>query len=109
MNEDRSTKGPSSFSREVGVKETRKLRARRRGTESVWFGFGMFGLVGWSVTVPTFLGAMLGLWLDKHYPGQHSWTLTLLIVGLTIGCLNAWHWVSRENNAMRDESENKNE
>lgn len=91
------------------MKETRKLRARRRGTESVWFGFGMFGLVGWSVTVPTFLGAMLGLWLDKHYPGQHSWTLTLLIVGLTIGCLNAWHWVSRENNAMRDESENKNE
>ena len=29
----------------------------------------MMGLIGWSVAVPTLLGAALGIWLDKHHPG----------------------------------------
>jgi ATP synthase protein I len=69
----------------------------------------MMGLVGWSVAIPTLLGAALGVWLDKRYPGSHSWTLTLLIIGLAIGCLNAWHWVAREDKAMRDEQEDGDE
>ena len=56
----------------------------------------MMGLIGWSVVVPTLLGAALGLWLDMRYPGTHSWTLALLVAGLVIGCLNAWHWVAKE-------------
>ncbi len=27
------------------------------------------------------------------------------MAGLVIGCFNAWHWVSREDKAMRDEQE----
>ena len=42
----------------------------------------MMGLIGWSVAVPTLLGAALGLWLDQHHPGKHSWTLALLVAGL---------------------------
>jgi predicted F0F1-ATPase subunit len=34
----------------------------------VWFGLGMMGLIGWSVAVPTLLGAALGLWLDSRHP-----------------------------------------
>jgi ATP synthase protein I len=90
---------------QVGSKASRKLKARRSGTPGVWFGLGMMGLIGWSVAVPTLLGAALGLWLDQRYPGGRSWTLALLVAGLTIGCLNAWHWVSREDQAMRDEQE----
>ena len=30
----------------------------------------MMGLVGWSVVVPTLLGAALGIWLDHRHPGQ---------------------------------------
>jgi ATP synthase protein I len=63
----------------------------------------MMGLIGWSVVVPTLLGAALGLWLDRRYPGGRSWTLAPLVAGLAIGCLNAWHWVSKEDKAMRDE------
>src|SRR5450432_3327273 len=84
------------FSRKVGAKATRKLKARRNSTQGVWFGLGMMGLIGWSVVVPTLLGAALGLWLDKHHPGTHGWTLALLVAGLVIGCLNAWHWVEKE-------------
>jgi ATP synthase protein I len=101
----RSEKG-LTLADEVGSKATRKLTARRNPTPGVWFGLGMMGLIGWSVVVPTLLGAVLGLWLDKHHPGGRSWTLALLMAGLAIGCMNAWHWVAKEDQAMRDEREN---
>jgi ATP synthase protein I len=88
---------------QVGAKASRKLKARHNGTPGVWFGLGMMGLIGWSVVVPTLLGAGLGLWLDQRYPGGRSWALALLMAGLTLGCLNAWHWVAREDQAMHDE------
>ncbi len=53
----------------------------------------MFGLIGWSVAGPTCLGALLGIWLDKHHSGGHSWTLALLVAGLCLGSLSGWHWV----------------
>ena len=92
-----------ALARQVGAKADRKLKARRNPTPGVWFGLGMMGLIGWSVVVPTLLGAALGLWLDKHHPGGHSWTLALLVAGLAIGCFNAWHWVANEEKAMRDD------
>ena len=99
----------SKLADQIGLKAARKLKARRNPAPGVWFGLGMMGLIGWSVVVPTLLGAALGLWLDNHYPGRHAWTLALLMAGLTIGCLNAWHWVAREDEAMRDEQESGNE
>jgi ATP synthase protein I len=91
---------------QVGAKAARKLQARRHSTPGVWFGLGMMGLIGWSVAVPTLLGAALGIWLDRRHSGPHSWTLALLMAGLAIGCLNAWHWVAKEDKAMRKGEEN---
>jgi len=82
--------------REVDAKERRKLEARRSKDDSVLFGFGMFGLVGWSVAIPTLIATALGVWIDSQYPGPHSWTLMLLIIGVIAGCLNAWFWVTRQ-------------
>lgn len=101
----KSTEEETTFSRQVGAKATRKLRARQNPSAGVWFGLGMMGLIGWSVAIPTLLGAALGIWLDKHYPGGRSWTLALLVAGLAIGCLNAWHWVDKEDRAMREKQE----
>ncbi len=94
---------------QVGAKAERKLRARRKGSPGVWFGLGMMGLIGWSVVVPTLLGAALGLWLDHHYPAKHPWTLALLVAGLVIGCANAWNWVAKEEKAMREEQEDRHD
>ena len=102
--ETKSTKDRTAFSREIGAKAARKLRARK-STQGVWLGLGMMGLIGWSVVLPTLLGAALGIWLDNHRPGSHSWTLMLLIIGLAIGCLNAWHWVAKEDREMREQQE----
>jgi len=99
----------SPLGKQIKEQEVRKLRARQRAAHTIWFGFGMSGLIGWSVAVPAVLGALLGLWIDNHHPGVHSWTLALLGAGLALGCANAWHWVDKEDKAMRDESEGKDD
>ena len=96
-------KDGKDFARKVGAKEPRKLRAQRRVMHTVWSGLGMMGLVGWSVVVPTLLGAAFGIWLDKRYPAAQSWMATFLLIGLAIGCLNAWHWVEKEGKAISRE------
>jgi ATP synthase protein I len=107
MNQPRnkSASGQTRFSKEVGAKAQRKLTAQRRVTQTVWSGLGMMGMIGWSVAVPTLLGAALGIWLDKHYAGERSWTLALLALGLALGCFNAWHWVAKEYQNMHEHDE----
>jgi ATP synthase protein I len=111
MNDESKLVSPSApnLASQVGAKATRKLKARRNPAPGVWLGLGMMGLIGWSVVVPTLLGAALGLWLDTRHPGAHSWTLALLMAGLTIGCLNAWHWVAQQDRAMREDEEDGDE
>ena len=87
----------------VDASAQRKQVARRDGSPGVWFGLGTMGLVGWSVVVPTLIGAALGVWLDQRHAGVHSWTLALLVAGLCLGCLNAWHWVAQQDRAMHGE------
>ncbi|MGD8388820.1 MAG: AtpZ/AtpI family protein [Desulfobacteraceae bacterium] len=91
-----SDKEKHTWCEEVGVKERRKLRARSEKDRGVWFGLGMFGLVGWSVAVPTLIGVALGVWLDRAWDTTASWTLTGLLAGVVVGCLNAWYWIKRE-------------
>ena len=93
------------FSEEVARKEKRKLKALHNKS-GVWFGLGMMGMVGWSVAVPSLLGAALGLWLDKRHSQSFSWTLSLLMVGIITGCIIAWYWVDKEDKEMHN---NKNE
>lgn len=81
--------------RQVSAKEARKIRARRE-PRSVWFGLGMFGLVGWSVAIPALVGIATGLWIDTRWPSRFSWTLMLLVLGVVLGCMNAWRWISQE-------------
>lgn len=91
-----STARKRRVAREVDHKARRRLRARRERDRGVWFGLGMFGLVGWAVAIPTLAGIALGVWLDGRLDNEVSWTLTFLFVGVLLGCLNAWFWVRRE-------------
>ncbi len=106
MNDNLQPSKPDpTFLRNVSSEVARKLRVQRQGTQAVWFGLGMSGLIGWSVAVPTLGGVLFGLWLDQRYPGTHSWTLMLLVAGVCIGCANAWYWVAQQDRAMHDEDE----
>ena len=88
---------PEGLGDQVQKKADRRRWARAQKRHGVWFGFGMFGLIGWAVAIPTLLGILLGVWLDHHWPvGRISWTISLLFVGIILGCINAWRWVNRE-------------
>ena len=93
------------LSEQVHKKEIRRIKGRREKRHGMYFGLGMFGLVGWSVAIPTFLGLALGIWIDNTWPSRFSWTLMGLLGGIILGCYNAWYWVSRESRLNNQDEE----
>ena len=80
----------------VRHKVDQRIKANRIKQDSLFFGIGMFGTVGWTIAIPTLLATLLGRWLDSLHNGQISWTLTCLFVGMATGCIVAWRWMTRE-------------
>ena len=106
MSDERERNSPTDArlpSRGTSREAARKLRAQRMQGQGVWFGLGMSGLIGWSVAVPTLLGALLGLWLDRRHPGSAFLDAHAAGRGIGVGCCNAWHWVAQEDKAMQDD------
>ncbi len=92
----RTSGDDNRLGRIVGDKATRRIRARSNKKTSVWFGLGMYGVIGWSIAVPTLVGIAVGLALDALIPASFSWALTLLFAGLILGLHSAWRWISQE-------------
>lgn len=102
----RIDKPPDDFADRVRNREQRRLDPKRRDRK-IWFGVGMFGVVGWSVAFPTVVGTFLGVWIDTHLPSRYSWTLMLLGLGLGLGCATAWHWLQGEQRSIVGKEEEK--
>jgi ATP synthase protein I len=98
---------PPGWENKVAGKEERKLRARQRKKFSIWFGFGYFGVIGWSIAIPTLLGIFAGLWIDRNFASSYSWTLMLMIGGLTLGIFSAWYWIQFESDMIDREDHGK--
>lgn len=112
MSETHGKKSPDereTFRKKVDAGVDRKIRARASGPQGLWFGLGMMGIIGYSVTIPAILGVMFGIWLDKHVNDNYSWTLMMFAAGLALGCFIAWHWVSREGKEIEKKQEKKND
>ncbi|HDQ05075.1 MAG TPA: ATPase F0F1 [Deltaproteobacteria bacterium] len=88
------------FADEVARKEALRMRAIRHKDQTVWFGLGMFGIVGWAVAIPTLVGIALGLWIDRTWPSQYSWALMFLIAGVLLGSINATYWIRKVRNSI---------
>lgn len=86
----------SKASREIARGAARTEHTRKVPSQSPLRGLALFGMVGWTVALPTIGGAFVGLWLDRTWPVSFSWTLTLLIAGAVLGAVIAWRWVGRE-------------
>lgn len=76
--------------RQVASTERRIQHQRNRWS---WSSISVLGLIGWSVTVPTLIGAAVGIWVDRRWPSRFSWSLMLLLAGLFFGCVHAWRQV----------------
>lgn len=99
MEEKPDTK--EEFAETIHAKERRKAEAQGRNRHGIVFGMGMFGLVGWSVAIPTLLCLALGIWIDARYETRFSWTLMMLAVGIALGGTTAWYWVREESRHRR--------
>lgn len=71
-------------------------RARQGRHLTFWEGLSLTGTVGWMISLPAVLGALAGRWLDGHFRSGVFWTLSLLLLGLTLGCASAWRHSRRE-------------
>lgn len=76
----------------IKAEAVKKIRSQKEGKE-ILFGMGVFGIIGWSIAIPTLLGIALGRYLDARFTQSFSWTLSLLFLGLVIGCINSWRWL----------------
>lgn len=88
------------FADKVARKESLRIKGLKHKDETVWFGLGMIGIVGWSVAIPTLIGIALGLWIDRTWPSPYSWALMFLIIGVVLGCINAAYWVRKVRNKI---------
>jgi len=93
------------FADKVAKRELLRLKGIRHKDEPVWFGLGMFGIVGWSVAIPTLIGIAVGLWIDRTWPSRYSWALMFLIIGVVLGCINAAYWVRKVRSKIIEDDE----
>jgi len=94
--DSRPRQQPPSLASQVRHKTESRLRAKAEGDRSIIKGLGVSGMVGWSVTLPALLGLGLGMWIDRQFPGSYSWTLMFLVLGIVLGCWNAWRWIQQQ-------------
>lgn len=86
----------NNFYHAVKEKTTRKLKAKETSERSALSEVGVFGIVGWSIAIPMLIGIAIGIWIDTTWVTPISWTLILMLVGVVIGCFNAWYWIQKE-------------
>ena len=94
--ETRGKSDRKEFGDVVGRKAERKIKGREDRKRSPMFWAGMFGMVGWAVSLPMVVLIYVGHLLDKNYPGPIPYRLNGVLLGMALGCLNAWYWVRRE-------------
>ena len=80
----------------VKTRQERRERWQREGERSIGENLAMIGVLGWTIVLPTLLGLFAGRWLDRQFHMGIFWTLGLLVVGLTIGCMLAWRRMHSE-------------
>jgi ATP synthase protein I len=75
----------------VRKRQARRALWDREGERSVAENLAMIGALGWTIVTPTLIGLFAGRWLDRRFMMGLFWTLSLLTLGLTIGCALAWN------------------
>ncbi|WP_205342367.1 AtpZ/AtpI family protein [Denitrificimonas caeni] len=73
----------------------RMQQTRNQPTYSPLSGLGVFGVIGWSIAIPTVAGAFLGAWLNRVAPQSFSWPIALILGGVVVGAMVAWSWIDK--------------
>lgn len=95
------TDGPDPLGKDKPTQDISRQAKRMKSTRdhpppSPLRGIGTFGMIGWSIVVPTVGGAFLGGWLDRIAPQAFSWTIALILGGVVVGGFIAARWMNKE-------------
>lgn len=90
------TSKPDKSTEDIARQARRMKSTRDNPGPSPLRGIGTFGMIGWSIAVPTVGGAFLGLWLDRVAPQAFSWTIALILGGVVLGAFIAASWINKE-------------
>jgi ATP synthase protein I len=90
------TEKPDKTVEDIARRAARMKDRRDHPGPSPLRGLGAFGMIGWSIAVPTVGGAFLGLWLDRVAPQAFSWTIALILGGVVLGAFIAASWINKE-------------
>ncbi|NLU13831.1 MAG: ATPase F0F1 [Gammaproteobacteria bacterium] len=93
------TKPEDASAKAIRRRAERMQQTRNEPKYSPLNGLGVFGVIGWSVALPTVAGAFLGMWLNRVAPQSFSWPMALILGGAVVGAMVAWSWIdkSRDN------------
>jgi ATP synthase protein I len=80
------------------VREVRRQARRAGGDRGPTFleGLSLVGAIGWMVVLPALLGSAAGRWVDRREGSGVFWTLSLMTLGLALGCATAWRHIQRD-------------
>ena len=89
------TKPEDASAKAIRRRAERMQQTRKEPKYSPLNGLGVFGVIGWSVAMPTVAGAFLGMWLNRVAPQSFSWPIALILGGVVIGAMVAWSWIDK--------------
>lgn len=99
------------YEEQLKAKILRKERHQLAGKETkknvIFYGLGMIGVFGWSIVIPTFLGLIIGFWLDEKWSLGFNWTLTFLFLGVVLGSINGWYWVTKQRKSIEKDKKDE--
>lgn len=87
---------PDGLSRSVRERRRRRELWQREGERSLGQNLAWIGVLGWLVVVPTLIGMFVGRWIDARWATGIFWTVSLLFLGVCVGCYLAWQRVHQE-------------
>jgi len=85
-------KTQKEFQKNIKKKATILEKWRKKGL--FWGTLAAIGTVGWMIVLPAVIGGYLGKFIDEEYnsPGEISWSITFLLIGLGIGIYSVWRF-----------------
>ncbi len=89
------TKPEDASAKVIRRRAERMQQTRNEPKYSPLNGLGVFGVIGWSVALPTVAGAFLGMWLNRVAPQSFSWPMALILGGAVVGAMVAWSWIDK--------------
>jgi ATP synthase protein I len=94
MAKEQADRNNNSLAEPVRRRRVRRERWRREGERPLGHNLALIGVLGWLIVMPTLIGIFVGRWLDRITENGIFWTVSLLFVGLCLGCWLAWRRVN---------------